>query len=66
MDQSDGSLVPRDSQFEKAKGRLKLKHRVTKLGWKKAYRETRSDGTASSRDTNQIVDGLVMVMCHAT
>ncbi|KAG8672667.1 hypothetical protein FPOAC1_005943 [Fusarium poae] len=51
MDQSDGSLVPRDKEFEKAKERLELDHRVAEMGWKKAYREIRSDGTASSKDT---------------
>ncbi|KAF0637875.1 hypothetical protein FPSE5266_09426 [Fusarium pseudograminearum] len=48
MDQSDGSLVPRDKEFEQEKKQLELDHRVAEMGWKKAYRETRSNESASS------------------
>ncbi|KAJ4137257.1 hypothetical protein NW768_002839 [Fusarium equiseti] len=51
MDQSDGSLVPRDNEFQEERERLELEHRVAEMGWKKAYRATGSQGTESSRDT---------------
>lgn len=51
MDQSDGSLVPRDNEFALERERLEWDHRVAEMGWKKAYRATGSQGTEPSRET---------------